>query len=372
MTIKGTDTGASINNMGNAERQWLESQTPPRTLTHYDRRAAYTDGEFGTHTEGDPGIAGDQSIASLYQAELDEQDIVFRKQFREVMEDIFADLLADMPDGDAELRLTEVIIRVQGLQTATNNNQLEVTEQQRQQLRESMLAKLKESYDKIDQATARTKNVDVWTKIKLAFEWLGAALSVGVGAFLVATGAGLGLGLCMISIGVISLLAAADTTTATFSAEQMGIAAHMWVAFGVDKETAEKLQLTAQILAAVVATAIAIAMFWVPGEAQAAAIAQWIQIGSTIATSGMELIKVVGDVTVAGIKYDADMLRVRAKELQAGSKEFEADLLPLDALVEQLLEHIAAINDGWNGMLDAVISAIGIRNTALLRVQFKA
>src|SRR5262245_39076691 len=71
---------------------------------------------------------------------------------------------------------------------------------------------------------------------------------------------GAGLGLCLISIGVISLLAAADSTTSTFSEEKMGIAAHMWVAFGVDKKTAEALQTAASAIAAVVATAVSIAM----------------------------------------------------------------------------------------------------------------
>jgi hypothetical protein len=290
----------------------------------------------------------------------------------DLLEIIFQDLLPDMPDADAELRLTEVIIRVQGLQTATNNNQLLVTEEQRQQLRDKMLAFLRASNEKVVEATAKTKDVDIWTKIKLGLEWLGAALGVAVGAALIATGAGTALGLCLISIGVISLLSAADSTTSTFSDAKMGIAAHMWVKFGVDKETADKLQLTAQILAAVAATAIAIAMFWVPGEAQAVAIAQWIQIGNTLVTVGMELVKVVGDVTVAGIKYDADSLRIKAKEDQAGAKAFEAELVPYDALVEQVLEQIAAINDRWNSMLEAIIAAIGVRNNALIRIRFTA
>jgi hypothetical protein len=284
-----------------------------------------------------------------------------------LIEIMFQGLLPDMADGYAELRLTEVIIRVRGLQTATNNQQLEITEKQRQKLREQMIASLKASSDKVDAAAAKTKDDDIWTKVKLGIEWLGAALGVAVGGALMWFG-GAGLGLCLICIGVISLLAAADSTTSIFSEAKMGIAAHMWVALGVDKETAEALQTAASIIAAVVATAIAIALFWVPGD-ELATIAQWIQIGSTLTTSGMELMKVVGDLTVGGIKYDAEMLRVKAKELQADSKEFEANLLPLDALIEQVLEQIASasINEGWNAMLEAVLAAIKIRIDAVAR-----
>ena len=89
---------------------------------------------------------------------------------------------------------------------------------------------------------------DLQTALREALESMARHVGAEAGSLWTCEGSEL---LCLASIGVISLLAAADSTTTMFSEAKMGIAAHMWVSAGVDKETAENLQLAAQIIAAV-------------------------------------------------------------------------------------------------------------------------
>jgi hypothetical protein len=316
--------------------------------------------------DGDTSPAGKSNIQILLDLEVGASEEEGKHQ--QHLHEIFEGLIAEMSDDDADLLLVQAIIIMKRSETATANQQLQVTEEQRQQEREKREKLLAKAAEKMDASEAKRKDVDVWSKIKLAFEWIGAAIMIAVGVALAAAGAA-PLAAMMIGIGLLALLGAIDSTTSTLSASKLGIAGNLWLSVGVNKKDAAGLDLAAKIWGAILTTAIAAAMFWLPAT-EVTVVMQWIQIGSSIGTIAIDVGTATGDTVASVYTYQATMAQADAKDIQADAKKFEANTGTFDAFVEDLIRRIGNLFDRFNDMVETMASAIDMRNSEILRITF--
>jgi hypothetical protein len=191
-----------------------------------------------------------------------------------------------------------------------------------------------------------------------------------VGAVLTATGAA-PLGAMLIILGVLALMAAADSTTGALSSAKLGIAGNVFLAMGVNKDEASKLDLAYKIGGALLTTGIAIAMFWLP-TTEMSLVQQWAQLASSVGTIVVDVGTASGDTFANVTNYKATQDEADAKNLQAAAKSYEADASLVNAYVEELIQRLGDMQDRYYDMLGELSSAIDEHNKLLLRITFKS
>jgi hypothetical protein len=351
----------ALNNQDILYRQYLQTQS-----------GTWKGEDNGTvHKPASPGPDSNVQFLLHQQSAASQQN----GEFVQYLEDVFHDLFPDISDEDADLLLVAAIGKLKDVQTALGNLQIKVTAKLRETFDKQKAAALEESRKKTEEAASKHKDVEIWSKIKLAFEWIGAAIAIGVGVGLMVLGAAVPgvslLGGLLLGVGLLALLGAIDSTTSTLSSSKLGVARNLWLAVGVNKDTAANLDLAAKIYGALLTTAIAVAMLWLP-PAEMSIAAQWMQLASSIATISIDAGTVAGDTVANVYNYQATMAQADAQDIQADAKTFEADASILEAFVEEKIKQIGNLFDRFNDMLETVADAINARNTEILHITFTA
>jgi len=113
-------------------------------------------------------------------------------------------------NGIADTKLTDGFLALMMMQLKTGETQLEtsksIVEQNRvktETLHGQKMEKLNERIEDLEKAAAKEKKAGVWGKIAKAFEIIGAAIAVAIGAALVATGVGAAAGVAMMVVGTL-------------------------------------------------------------------------------------------------------------------------------------------------------------------------
>lgn len=272
--------------------------------------------------------------------------------------------------SDFETRLAEVTDKLKATTTEAEKNRVNNEMETKRINIEENQARMKEAQDKMDEAEAKAKSGNIWDKIALAFQFLGAIIMAALGAVLIATGVGTAAGALMVAGAALMLLSAVNSVVAQTSEDGLGIAGSIAKAAGADMETAGKADMGFGISLAIVTAIVAIAATVVTGGAAGSALVSTIQnvlnVGSQIANAGSATAGAVS----AGINADAAVIRKEATEIQAKGKEQEAFMQQLDDLIDQALTMLMAANDRFNAIMDSVTEMVQDTGNTLSNTRF--
>ncbi len=274
--------------------------------------------------------------------------------------------------AEATSKLKDVLGDVQTEKLLTNEEAKKATTEKKSK-------KLEESEEKRLEAKSARENGSIWEKVALAFQVLGAAIALAVGTILIATGAGVGPGIALVAVGLVSLTLAVDSIVKMTSDKGLGILGNVtYAAAKADGLTEEEAMASAQkgdmafgITIGLVAIAISIGAFFIPG-AQLASVAAISQAVTTIATAATSISSAAASIGSGVSNYQASKASADAKIIQADSKDLEAALIILDEFIDQLIAQISEGLHRINTILEDISTSINDRGKTLSRAQFSA
>ncbi len=283
--------------------------------------------------------------------------------------------LPSMNKADFEVLLLEALSKMRDMQAKSQNETITMNAEMKQ----TAIGEKQQAYDEaqaeMDSAKEKMENASIWDKVKLAFQALGAILSIALGAILIATGVGAVAGGLLIAAGAVGLFMVLD------AALQMGTG--FGVAGGIAKlanasdETAQKADMGFRIGMAVVQVVLSVAaMFAMPNPKQLVDVATSLQanlmrmINATQA--GISIASAGGDVGASVVRYEAAGQQAAGMERQAEGKEMEALIKGLDDMIDQAIQSMIATLDRFNTSLDELSDTLSQRNASIVKIQFKA
>lgn len=288
---------------------------------------------------------------------------------------VMSALSAFLPNvgGDFEVRLAEISQRMKETQGQVETDRA-TTEQEvkSQNLKENQL-KLEDAAKKMEEAAEKAKSGNIWDKIAMAFQALGAVLMAVLGAVLIATGVGAGLGAALMISAALMIFSLVDQAV-TEANDGMGIFASM--ADAIDKSLGgdgltdeQKMAINISSMVAVAIVGIVAAVFTggasVAGVAaqMAKSLATGIEVGTGIATA-------TAQIGAAGTKADAAATRAEGQELQADAQDQEAAMSMLDDIIDQALQMLMASSERFNAMIDDAVSMLKDTGDSLSKARF--
>ena len=240
-------------------------------------------------------------------------------------------------------------------------------------------AKLDEAEGKRIEAKEKRESANIWEKISLAFQALGAAISIIVGSVLIATGVATAAGAALIAVGLIGIALVIDSIVKMTSDTGLGIFGN--IAYEASKaegksdaearEIAGKVDMSAGIILSVAAIAVSIVALAIPGG-QASAVSSITQAVGTISSALSGIGSAVTSVGASANNYQATKATADSSEIKADSKELEALLLVLDDFIDELLSQISGNSQRFNAILEDIVGSIQDRGNTLARAQFSA
>lgn len=310
------------------------------------------------------------------------------------MSGVIASLSAMMPKvsaQDTDVLLLQITTKLKETTEASEKDKIRADTSNKKAQIEEKQRKMDEAQEKIKAAEDKMKNLSIWDKIKIGFQFLSAIMTIAagviaalVGAAAVATGAlspagvaAIAGGVMMVTAGVLMLYSAIDASVAASREDGLGIAGLIekdkLMARGKTEEEAiqggaEKDKLSRTVIGAVTAAlaiAGAIAAFPAGGGAAILALASRVtgvvSAISTMATSA-------GDITTGVLKYKATEEKSEGQLKQADGKRMEATIQVLDDMIDQAMTRLKGAGDRFNAMLDSLTEAIQDRGDSLSRV----
>lgn len=353
--------------------------------------------EFGTGgaekaSEAKPGT-GSGSIGASGQA----PDV----QRSAMMGAVMSSLAAMMPklSGQAvDVLLLQVTTAMKDTISKSEKGKIESDTNVKKTQIDEKKAKMDEANKKIEEAENKMKNMSIWDKIKVAFQYIGAIMAIIAGALAIAAGVALGGftggltaiagvvgGIAMISAGVMMLGMAADATVGLTNKDGLGIVGLIAKDYnmkhkGMSEEDAladaRSREQISRIVVAVIASVLAIGGAIASGPAVAAA------AGSTAMAIAGNAVNVVngvttaasatGDMTVGILKREAQEQKAEGTKRQAEGKEMQAMIQQLDDMIDMAMQRLKGAGDRFEAMLDSLTDAIKDRGDTMSRVGLRA
>lgn len=293
----------------------------------------------------------------------------------------------ELGNADQEVLLAEVITKLKDTQNANDKEGIKADSARKQAAINEQKEKLDKAEKKQAEAEEKQKSASIWDKIKLAFQFLAAAISIVVGAILVATGAGTALGLLMIAGGVIGIVQGIDS--ALKQSTGFGMAGLAAKGRGESDEKALQDDFITGMVMTGVSIAISVATLAVSFTAagniasatakvaneikkQAAEFAASVQKMANIVSQASNLVTAVGDVGAGAVRYTASTLTADATKLRAEGKRSEASIKVLDEMIDQAISRLIASGDRFNQMLDGMMDTLQDKSRSLTQAQFTA
>jgi hypothetical protein len=316
---------------------------------------------------------------------------------------------------DVEVLLVQVTVAMRDTEAGNQKAKINTDQEAKKAQMKEKEAKLEEAQRKMDEAEAKKKSGSLIDKIKLAFEWIAAAIAIAVAVVMIATGVGAVVGAMLIAAAVTSLVMAVDSTVQ--AATGKGIAGNLAMAFGASEEEAAKADMGFRISLAVLGIAFAIGSGGagavsaarsavsagvkaadtarVAGEtavtvakqaanAAKSAFTAALRESSGALTQGAKLARgaastaeatqaagaAATDIARNAVQYEETNLRAEAKKLESEAKSHEAMMQMLDDLIDQALARLMASSDRFNLMLDDITETMADRGNTLSRARF--
>ncbi|WP_068310240.1 type III secretion system translocon subunit SctE [Polycladidibacter hongkongensis] len=323
--------------------------------------------------------------------------------------------LASAPMGDIEVLVASTLEKMQKSQETIDKNKVVSTQAKQQAALKEKAGKLEKAIEKQEEAAEKQKNMSIWQKIALAFQWLGAILSMVAGAIMVATGVGAAAGGLLIAAGVAQMIMAVDATVK--EATGTGIAGHIARASGASEEDVAKAdQIFGYVMTGITAVLGIAAVFAGPGVAGAigssvkqiastfaqeglkaglkAALnalknlpslakelgmkameelsknAQAFQLGTQFASYGVGVGSAITGIGSSATAFEASKASAEAKEKRADASDLDALVQMLQQAIDQLLSILMRSGEQMAQALDTTVGAMNDRAQTLGRTQF--
>lgn len=283
---------------------------------------------------------------------------------------VISSLTQMMPQMSGEMldvMLLEITTKMKELEENSQKDKVKVDQEAKRSALAEKHDKLKEAETKIKEAIEKERNASIWDKIKMAFQAIGAALAMLVGAILIATGAGTAAGIALMAVGAVGLIMVADQITRMETG--MGIAGNIAKAAGASPEEIAKADMGFGITMAALGIIGSVVAFFIPGN-QVNAIATMAQSIATITTGVLGVATAAGDITTGVIRYDAAKMQAEGQRLQGEGKETEAWLKQLDDFIDQALQRLIGASDRFAAMLDGLMESINDTARTVAKAKF--
>lgn len=272
--------------------------------------------------------------------------------------------------ADFETRLAEVTDKLKTTNSEAEksrvNNEMETKKLNLKENEE----KMEKAQEKMDAAEGKGENGDIWNKISIAFQMLGAVLMAALGAALIATGVGGPAGALMIAGAVLMMVSAINSIVAASTEDGLGIGGSIAKASGADMETAGNVDMGVGITLAVATAVVAIAATVVSGGAAGPALVGVMQnllsIGSSVASTA----GAVSTAVSTGYGAHAASLSKDGTEIQAKGKQNEAFMQQLDDLIDQAMTLLMSSTERFNAMMDSVTEMAQDNSNTLSNTRF--
>lgn len=261
------------------------------------------------------------------------------------------------PGIDLKAEFTALTGKVNDTNSEANQNMIEMSSEQQKTKLDQKNQTICDAIDKL----AEQQDCSILDKVKLAFEYIGAALSIALGAVASVFG---GAGAPLIAAGVILMVIAVNDTIAATNPDGLGIGGLIAQAAGcTDQEILKYIDMAVTIVMAIVAT---VCSFGANAGSAAAVIAL------KVASTAVQVASAILNVTDGGLKLKNALIQSDAKGLNAKASECDADVkLAANAM------HIAVKAQGDSmkraaAALENVMQALTSGTDASLQAKFKA
>lgn len=184
--------------------------TQTTTTSYWSRTVEGTNGIGGTApTIGAGSIAGggpapDADPMSLLKAAMSS----------------LAEIMPEMTGDEVDVLLGSIIAKMKEVTDQGDRDSINTNMEAKKDAIHQKEASLKDAETKMENAADKMKHASVWDKIKLAFSYIGAILTMIAGAVMIATCVGAAAGACLIAAGAVMLVLAIDSTVETAQKDQ--------------------------------------------------------------------------------------------------------------------------------------------------------
>ena len=264
---------------------------------------------------------------------------------------------------EIDIKIAQATLQLQEVVGKTNTNELVAKEEQKRESLAERTQKLEEAQAKQEEAEAKQKKGGFLNRLKTAFQFIGAALTVAIGAALIATGAGAAFGAVLVGMGAIQMMMAIDSVVAQETG--FGITGNIVKAFGGSDELARGFDIAYQVIATVAIIAVSImtmrADVLVAEFAKGAALV--VGAVTTITSSSVAIKSSVVNNQAANAQADAQDLQADGQDLQAFNEL-------LNDFIDQILNRVSGAATQFNAMLDDISQSVKDRGDTLARANF--
>lgn len=298
----------------------------------------------------------------------------------EALLETLTEMTEGMLDGNHEIRLLEIVSKLQELQSQVDKLRIDIEASRKRDMLAEKEKQLDEAQKKLDKAREEQENLSVWDKIRLAFQWIGAALAVALGALTLWTGGGLALmiaGAAAITAGITSSIMAVDSSMKAASPDGLGMAGQAARSLGRSLEDARKAdEIFGYTMMGISAVSMLVSMGAAFGPAVINAIrgalgkaviaalenanmgAQLLLKGGQIIEALMTTASAVGEGVVASLEHQATLGQVEGKALQAKAKELEALVEQINEIIDMLVTRAKGTNELFNAVVDSLTDTL--------------
>ncbi|MGV8938751.1 MAG: type III secretion system translocon subunit SctE [Allorhizobium sp.] len=330
-------------------------------------------------------------------------------------------LMTEKAPQDTEVLLVQVLASMKDAETASQKDKVKLDQETKRTQLEEKQHKLEESAKKLQESLDKKHSNNIFDKIKLLFEWIGALLAVVTAALLIATGVGAIAGTLLIAAAVTAVVMSMSDTVQQITKDAglnggagFGIAGGfqflVMTAQGADpaeiKKAVQKadmgfsISMTVLTVAfslgaagAALATGVGTAMSKVTtgvadklatgwntfkagglGDAATTA-AKGAQIGARMAEGATvaEQMATAGVSVARGVNsYQAASLDADTKRLNAEAKVMQGIMTQLDDMIDQALQRLIGASERFNDMLDMIVESLNDKAGAAASMKFRA
>lgn len=290
--------------------------------------------------------------------------------------------MPEISGDEQDIILAEVQAKMKDVVGKTDNEEVKNKSESREKQLEERKKKLEDAEKKLEDMIKLQNSGDIFDKIKLAFEILGALLLtalVTIGTLGAGTGVGLAIGIALI-VGAVAgdVMAVNDVVKKETG---LGIAGNIDKAIHPhDPDSWAKADQGFEFaLMGLAAVGMIVGLATGTGEEQFAQAlpkliehaadleraTDFVNIAATVGT-------VVGDVGSAATSYQTTEIQAQSKKDQARAKEMLAMMKHLDEMIDLAIKRLQSDGDRWAKMLDSVTEAMQDRSETVGKAKLTA
>ena len=269
--------------------------------------------------------------------------------------------------GASQIELAAAFAELSELMKGIQDDQIKLDQHKKQAALEENLKKLQTAKDKLDRAN-QLGDTGPWQKARAWLNLAGAVLSLAAGTAMAALVPGAQfMGAMMITTSVCQVILAADAICAAYNDEGLGIAGLAVMKKTGDREKADKADMILRITVTAVAAVSALACMF-SGGASSVGMARVVQgvckaiEALTVATEGGM------SVYLAFREHTASKYRIAEQVTRAESKDIEAQIKHMDAMIDMTLQELQKSFETANAILDRIMASMADTARTLNRV----